>query len=136
MATRSRIGIADPQGNITSIYCHFDGYPSYIGRLLQTTYNTEEDAREIVSLGNLSSLDERLHPASDSPHSFHQRVPGVTVAYGRDRGDEDTDAKEHTDEDWPDWGQEFLYLWINGLGWHYREQEAAGWKLLAPAISE
>jgi len=28
MATRSRIGIKDKLGNIKSVYCHWDGYPS------------------------------------------------------------------------------------------------------------
>ena len=122
MATRSRIGIANPQGNITSIYCHFDGYPWHIGRLLHTTYNTEEDARKIVALGDLSCLDDRLD--------------GGTVAYGRDRGEEGTDAEEHTDEEWPDTGQEFLYLWMGSLGWHYREERTPGWRLLTPASFE
>ena len=136
MATRSRIGIADPQGNITSIYCHFDGYPSHVGRLLQTTYNTEGDAREIVSLGDLSCLDERLHPDADSPHSFQDRVPGITLAYGRDRGEENTAPVTHTDDNWPSCGAEYHYLWMRGLGWHYREYGTSAWKLLAPAISE
>jgi len=131
MGTRSRIGVADSHGIITSVYSHWDGYPAHVGKLLATVYNTEGDARELVSLGNISSLGERLHPDPDQPHTFTDAVPGVTVFYERDRGEEDQAASDHTDADWPSCGQEWLYLWMEGLGWHYRQPDEAGWHLLS-----
>jgi len=35
MATRSRIAIENQDGTVTSIYCHFDGYLSGVGKLLK-----------------------------------------------------------------------------------------------------
>lgn len=33
MATRSRIGIENQDGTVTSVYCHWDGYPENNGRI-------------------------------------------------------------------------------------------------------
>jgi len=34
MSTRSNIGIVNGDGSVKAIYCHFDGYPAYVGRIL------------------------------------------------------------------------------------------------------
>lgn len=34
MSTRSRIGMINPYGSVSSIYCHFDGYPEGVGKTL------------------------------------------------------------------------------------------------------
>ena len=35
MGTRSFIGIANPKGDYSAIYCHYDGYPDYMGAMLR-----------------------------------------------------------------------------------------------------
>ena len=42
MGTRSRIGIQLKDDSILSVYCHWDGYPSFNGRVLREFYNTPE----------------------------------------------------------------------------------------------
>jgi len=56
MSTRSRIGIRNQNGSITSIYCHHDGYPDGVGEVLLNNYKTEEKIRQLLSLGDLSSI--------------------------------------------------------------------------------
>lgn len=56
MGTRSRIGIRLADESILSIYCHFDGYPSFNGRVLREFYNTKEKVAELIDGGNISCL--------------------------------------------------------------------------------
>jgi hypothetical protein len=89
MATRSRIGIetTNASGNkvIKSIYCHFDGYPSGVGKMLMENYTDPKKVESLISLGDISFLQEEIVPTG--PHSFASPQPGVTVAYHRDRGE-------------------------------------------------
>ena len=54
MATRSRIGIELKDGSILSAYHHWDGYPSWLGRILTTHYNSRELASELIDGGDMS----------------------------------------------------------------------------------
>ena len=56
MGTRSRIGIKLKDDSILSVYCHWDGYPSYNGRILRDNYNTVDKVRELIDGGNISAL--------------------------------------------------------------------------------
>ena len=55
MATRSRIGIELSDGSVLSAYHHWDGYPSWLGRILETHYNSKELAAELIDGGDMSS---------------------------------------------------------------------------------
>jgi hypothetical protein len=89
MSTRSRIAIetTDDSGNkvIKSIYCHFDGYSSGVGKTLMDNYQDREKVETLISLGDISFLREEITPTG--PHSFNYPQKGVTVAYHRDRGE-------------------------------------------------
>ncbi|MBT7443740.1 MAG: hypothetical protein HN790_07210 [Methylococcales bacterium] len=69
MSTHSIIALEQDNGSIISIYCHFDGYESGVGKILKNDYTELKDIQNLISLGNLSSLD------------------GQPVAYHRDRGE-------------------------------------------------
>jgi len=56
MGTRSRIGIQLKDDSILSVYCHWDGYPSFNGRVLNEFYNTPEKVADLINGGNISSL--------------------------------------------------------------------------------
>lgn len=56
MGTRSRIGYLESD-KIVSIYCHWDGYPSNNGKILLEQYTDLDSVKELVSGGNLSSLN-------------------------------------------------------------------------------
>jgi hypothetical protein len=70
------------------ISCHFDGYPTYVGRVLLEHYNTPKLVKSLIALGDISSLNENLAPQKDQVHSFSNPAENVTVAYGRDRGED------------------------------------------------
>jgi hypothetical protein len=77
MATRSTIALEFADGTVQQIYCHNDGYLSYNGRILQESYSDPFKLRDLIELGSISSLAPTLD--------------GV-CAYGRDRGESDTEA--------------------------------------------
>ena len=60
MATRSRIGYETASGKIKTIYCHWDGYPEGVGKILQEKYTNPTDVEELIKLGDISSLRETL----------------------------------------------------------------------------
>jgi hypothetical protein len=103
MATRSRIAIEKQDGTVTSIYCHWDGYTSGVGKMLEKWYTTQAKVEALIELGDISSLD---------------MTPTSTVAYHRDRG-EDFSQFEHKDvEDFFSGNyQEYGYLFTKDGHW-------------------
>ena len=57
MATRSRIGLQLKDGNILSVYHHWDGYPEWLGVTLKAKFNTFEKVAELIDGGDMSSCD-------------------------------------------------------------------------------
>jgi hypothetical protein len=134
MATRGNIGIINEDGSVTGIYCHWDSYPEYVGKLLLNHYNNTAIVYELMSLGNLSYLAENLYSDNNS-HSFRNPVDGVCVAYGRDRGETGTNSKtfdnisefeEFAGNSWAD----YQYLFNNGK-WQYRNHNGTWNELTA-----
>ena len=112
MATRSTIAIKTPEG-IRSIYCHYDGYPEYVGKVLAENYTDPVKINQLLDLGDISSLDEDVGVWKQD---FNNPTPGITLAYGRDRGETEVEARYHPDVD--NWlelresaGCEYGYLW-------------------------
>lgn len=54
MATRSRIGIELKNGSVLSVYHHWNGYPEWLGRILNTHYNTRSKVIELIDGGDMS----------------------------------------------------------------------------------
>jgi len=54
MATRARIGLELRDGSVLSAYHHWDGYESWLGRILKTHYNSKELAAELIDGGDMS----------------------------------------------------------------------------------
>lgn len=88
MSTRSNIGIKRTNGGIDVIYCHSDGYIEWNGLKLYRHYNDINKIEELIGLGDISSLHEKLAPEEWQEHSFDNRQEGITVAYHRDRGED------------------------------------------------
>lgn len=134
MATRSNIGIVNEDGSVTGIYCHWDGYPENVGKLLLNHYNTTGIVYELMDLGDLSSLNKNLY-CDDNNHSFENPAPGVCVAYGRDRGEKNVDFKYFNNiskfEKFADrTGADYQYLFNNGK-WQYRNHNGTWNELTA-----
>jgi len=115
MGTRSTIAIQNANGTVTGIYCHWDGYLSNNGRILNENYTTEAAVRELIALGDLSGLGETVGVKTD----FNNPADGQCIAYGRDRGETGIDAAtfdSHADLV-EQIGQEYDYLFVPGMGW-------------------
>lgn len=136
MATRSVIGMVNDDKTITSIYCHYDGYPEYVGKLLLNHYNNVGIINELMDLGDLSSLGENVNPSG--PHSFRNPERGVCIAYKRDRGEKNVDGEIYEDlgafEDaMGDYGCDYQYLFEGGK-WMYRAGCNGKWMDLTPEV--
>lgn len=56
MATNAFIGFRE-NNSITYIYKHSDGYLEYLGKMLIEHYNSEKQAKALVSLGDVSVMN-------------------------------------------------------------------------------
>ena len=54
MATRSRIGIQLNDNSILSVYHHWDGYPAWLGKVLNSKFNTKEKVTDLIDGGDIS----------------------------------------------------------------------------------
>lgn len=91
--------------NYMGIYCHWDGYKSYNGRILMKYYDTKEKVEELISHGDMSSLQPTLQEC---------------IFYHRDR---EHDLKisffDEINKEFTNSMVCFLYLFKNNQ-WHYR----------------
>ena len=61
MATRSKIAIENENGTVSSIYCHWDGYPDNNGKILKEYYTDRNKLQQLLELGDISVLKEDLN---------------------------------------------------------------------------
>ena len=110
MGTRSRIGL-QLEGQIISVYHHWDGYPEWLGVTLEKKFNTREKIEELIDGGDMSSCD------SDNNWDLTEREVSAPTYYS-ERGEdcppkisesitEYLDQTERTDG-------EYAYLFDNG----------------------
>ena len=64
MGTRSFIGKMNSDNSITSVYCHFDGYPQHNGKILTTNYITQQQVDCLLTCGDMSVLGPTLDQCS------------------------------------------------------------------------
>ena len=136
MATRSRIGIELMDGSIKSIYCHWDGYPEGVGKVLKENYTDAEKVKKLIDLGDISSLGKEYNEEMSkkdwtrfdkngklSPEE-EKKLRDLTVAY-KDRGE---DCPARIDKDVIEFqnkvgncGEEYTYLFTKGWRdyWHW-----------------
>ena len=96
MATRSTIALEYADGTVDCIYCHWDGYLEGVGATLLKHYMDPFKVRELMELGDMSSLGEVIgeqHPFSywdtDMSLDEHEKTYGhMTTFYRRDRGED------------------------------------------------
>jgi len=109
MATRGRIGLELKNGNILSVYHHWDSYESWLGRILNTHYNTREKVAELIDGGDMSS-------AWTNCGWNNETRPESGPMYYSERGEDcpprlDADLCEYL---LPDNSEEFAYVFRNG----------------------
>ena len=103
MATRALIGYLDDGKKLTTTYNHYDGYPEYLGKILNEHYNGEEKAKSIASEGYISSIDE------DGTINSKFNNPADTMVLD----DEAFSAGMQIGEQMKDMGADYGYIYFN-----------------------
>ena len=114
MATRSRIGIELKDGSVLSAYHHWDGYPEWLGRILNTHYNTKEKVEQLIDGGDMSSCwtKDTWTRSMSTFESMQNEEYGPQ--YYKDRGEDSPPYLDESLEDYLSDGEEFAYLFTNG----------------------
>ena len=86
MGTRSTISMANDNGTVTSIYCHWDGYISHHGPILLNHYSTKAKIKSLMKLHSLSILGEFVGRKHDYEKRFLTTKPRPCTSHVRDRG--------------------------------------------------
>ena len=127
MGTRSRIGVMHGD-KCKSVYCHWDGYLSHNGRILQEHYDSGR-ANHLVALGNMSTLGKEIgekHAFSqfevraEEVQAYKELTEHWTTFYGRDRGETETEFKvaqtfDEFIEQCDNCGAEYYYINKDGV---------------------
>ena len=113
MATRSRIGIELSDGSILSAYHHWDGYPEWLGRILNTHYNSKELAAELIDGGDMSCAWTNMRWTKDGA----TEVEEYGAEYYSGRGEDcpprlDKDLGEYLQD-----SEEYSYVYTELSGW-------------------
>ena len=113
MSTRARIGIELSDGSILSAYHHWDGYESWLGRILNTHYNSYEKAAELIDGGDMSCAWTNECWSNDLLDRHREEYGPNYYSY---RGEDcpprlDADLVEYL---LPDNSEEYAYVFRNG----------------------
>ena len=109
MATRSRIGIELTDGSVLSAYHHWDGYPEWLGRILNTHYNTKEKVAELIDGGDMSSCWTEDRFSVDPTNGF--KVQEYGPQYYSARGEDSPPRLDANKYDYLAEGEEYAYIY-------------------------
>ena len=116
MATRSRIGIELKDGSILSAYHHWDGYPEWLGRILNTHYNTKEKVAELIDGGDMSVCwtDDCFRNSDGKIEKKSEFGPQYYSERGEDCPPSVLSLSEYLDKDN---NEEYAYIWTKQQEW-------------------
>ena len=116
MATRSVIAKLNDNG-LEAIYCHYDGYLSNNGKILDQHYTDEDKVNDLIRKGDISSLKDTIED---------------TIFYHRDRGEKYRHAEQLKDENdllthaFEECDAEVVYMYAFGSWYVYDNSNAIG----------
>lgn len=102
MATRSLIGRIREDKSVQVIYCHWDGYPEFVGLQLALNYTNTLIIQELLDLGDRSSLTGA--PTADRTYAVTQNAEIKPTIYAN------MDEFKAADKS----GADYVYIWDNG----------------------
>jgi hypothetical protein len=137
MSTNSSIAIELEDGTVQQVYCHWDGYPEYVGKLLNKYYLNSDIVSKLIEGGSISSLSKEIgekHPfglieakcQGNLPQDailtdYYDLYDQMTTYYARDRGE---DLRVNTFSDFEQYLKTFQVQEFNYI---YRKTEGS-WK--------
>ena len=154
MATRSTIALEFADGTVQQVYCHWDGYLDNNGKILQEHYSDPFKLRELIDLGDLSSLRSNIgekRPFStfelDKNNTDYNELLALYEKaeaedwcnfYGRDRGEANCGAKRF--KDYADYVanhqyEEYEYILRKDGNWYVSKHDGP-YALLKDAIAQ
>ena len=120
MATRARIGLQ--VGNaIISVYHHWDGYPQWLGRILNTHYNTKEKVAALIDGGDMSSCwtNERWGGVNEYGGQMKEETAEYGAQYYSQRGEDCPPRYDNDMEEFFSDNEEYSYIFRNGNWFAY-----------------
>ena len=129
MSTRSTIAVKQSDGTYMTVYSHWNGYPSWNGRILLHHYQNRRKINRLIAQGYISILRENVGRKHDFNAYLTERdktpaeIYNWTTFYGRDRGEKDIDAVQHTliQSLNIDNNSEYVYVFKDGK-WYFLEK--------------
>ena len=117
MSTRARIGLELKNGSVLSVYHHWDGYPEWLGRILNTHYNDRQKVEELIDGGDMSSCWTEDRFSIDPTTGY--KVQEYGPQYYSQRGEDcpprlDAGLVEYL---LPDGAEEYHYLFTQKNEW-------------------
>lgn len=97
MGTRSTIAIEFADNSVSQIYCHWDGYLENNGQILAEHYMDPFKVRELIDLGDFSSLRETVEETREG--AYTQRGEDKEVRRYKD-SDEYFDCSQQEEYDY------------------------------------
>jgi|TARA_R100000482_G_scaffold66430_1_gene24803 hypothetical protein len=135
MATRSRIGIQLSDDSILSVYHHWDGYPSWLGRILNTHYNSRSKVEELIDGGDMSVCwtDDCFRKSDGRLEKKAEYGP----QYYSERGEDcpprlDSSVVEYLDKDN---NEEYAYVYTRDSEWKCFDMNAFDYRK-SPELTE
>ena len=96
-----------------SVYCHWDGYPSFNGRVLNEFYNTPEKVADLIDGGNISSLRTNVGWNNET-------LPETGPQYYTSRGESIKENEPRVDDNIVEYlndGEEYAYIFNRFNEW-------------------
>ena len=124
MSTRSRIGLQLEDGSILSVYHHWDGFPEWLGRILNTHYNSKDKAAELIDGGDMSSAWTKSRWTRDGVTEVAEYGP----EYYSERGEDCPPGIDDSLEDYLADGEEYAYVYT-GDKWVCYDRHAFDYRL-------
>ena len=139
MATRSTIALEFADGSVQQVYCHSDGYLSYNGAYLLKHYSDPFKLRDLIDLGDLSSLGRDIGVRVNFD-GLMERENGEYVQcrfYGRDRGEEGIEARKF--KDFADYREnhqyeEYEYILRTDGQWYVKHWDNSSFEVLTTEL--
>jgi hypothetical protein len=118
MGTRCLIGKLDdfyegrePYGVVTYIYCHYDGYPEYVGDCLSTHWRNPRKINALLDRGDIVSLGSKLKDKNKSNSKLNTQF-SVDSSIHELETELNYGSAKWLKENW--WDIEYLYLYKDG----------------------
>jgi hypothetical protein len=124
MGTRSTIALEFADGSVSQVYCHWDGYLSNNGEILYMHYMDPFKVKELLELGDFSSLRDTVEETADTAYSQRGEDCGARRYMNVDEYFADCQQEEY----------DYILRNVNGVAtWFVRCYATEGWVTMSEA---